>query len=483
MRFIPRRPRLESLHDDTLDLLESAAFQDCKRSPTRNSRLASNVVMASHPVRPQGRNSQFFLLLILIVAVSPILSRAWAQNEQQAPTPPPRQTRMGPVYPTHAIPPDENPRYFPDGTFNGRPGIYDGGERFCAWYFRTMNEPSLLDESKQQNIRVYRFLKLPPFFHPWSVRITILLDGTGQAVAKTTDGTGGFSPGYHTKTQTVEVPKPIVDRFLHLLDNLAFWSMPTELSSHFAVMGGTPWMLEGAESGRYHVVERVSPSHGPFAMLCAFMLEEMGKVDSIPHRIRPTDVPPEVAAAVPYGYKARAFTPTVPTKLGGTLLVYEKDEAPNADPHIVVMRSGQIIENLSGSMEGCYTSGFKEFPLDRSRQAVGVAFRCGGDGTISRFVLFTASGESYQEIFRQDAALGALQIWGNPGRFDLFSARSDLDRGESCLYCLHRYTIRTFVWKGDHFHQAAKETPQYDNDPNVLAENPFIDFAHPETIF
>ena len=420
---------------------------------------------------------------MLFVSVPLIVSGAPAQNEQPAPTPPPRQTRMGPVYPMNALPPDEAPRYFPDGAFNGRPGIYDLMERFCAWYFRTMKEPSLLDESKQQDIRVYRFLKLPPYFHPVSIRITILPDGTGQAVAKNTDGTGGMSPGYHTTTQTVEVPKPIVERFLHLLDDSKFWSMPTNPYSRFAVMGGTPWILEGAEAGRYHIVERDSPSRGPFAMLCTFMLEEMGKVDSTPHRIRPTNVPPDVAAVVPSGYKARAFTPAAPTKLAGTLLVYEKNEAPTADPHIVVLRFGKVIEDLSGPLEGCYTSGFIEFPLDRNRRAVGVAFRCGGDGIIARFVLFTASGETYQEIFRQDATLGALQIWGNAGRFDLFSARSDLDRGESCLYCLHRYTIRTFDWKGDHFHQTAKETPQYDNDPNVLAENPFIDIAHPEAIF
>jgi hypothetical protein len=392
----------------------------------------------------------------------------------------------------NALPPDEAPRYFPDGTFNGRPGVYDWAERFYAWYFRSMKEPSLLDETKKPNIKVYRFLKLPPYFHPVSIRITILPDGTGQAVAKITDGTGGMSPGYLTSTQTVEVPKPIVERFLHLLDDSAFWSMPTHpplppgdgrrARALLQVMGGTPWILEGAESGRYNVVERDSPSQGPFATLCAFMLEEMGKVDSIPRQIHPPFVPAEVAAVVPSGYKARAFTAPAPTTIGGMLLVYEKDEAPDADPHIVVVHSGRVIESLTGPMEGCYTSGFIEFPLDRSRRAVGVAFRCGGDGSVSRFALFTASGESYQEIFRQDAALGALCIWGDPRhsprQFTLYSARTDLDIGESCLYCRHRYTARTFAWKGDHFREVGKGTPQNAIDASQFVENPIMDFAN-----
>ena len=150
-----------------------------------------------------------------------------AQNEQSSPVP--IQTRLGPVYPPTRLPADEDPRYFLDGTFNeftGRPAAYDFTERFCAWYLRSMKEPSLLGEPKQENVKVYRFLKLPPYFHPWSVRITILPDGSGQAVVKSTSGTGGFSPGHLTTVQTVEVPGPTVEHFLGLVDRSGFWSMP-----------------------------------------------------------------------------------------------------------------------------------------------------------------------------------------------------------------------------------------------------------------
>lgn len=76
--------------------------------------------------------------------------------------------------------------------------------------------------------------------------------------------------------------------------------------------------------------------------------------------------------------------------------------------------------------------------------------------------------------------MGALAIWGNPRRLHIFSARTDLDLGESCVYCLHRYTIKDFKWKHDRFEQVTEETPQSDYDPNRLVEHPFFDLDYPQ---
>ena len=53
-------------------------------------------------------------------------------------------------------------------------------------------------------------------------------------------------------------------------------------------------------------------------------------------------------------------------------MVYEKDQAPDADPHIVVLRSGRVVENLAGPTEDCYTAGF----LDVTRGSDGVCPAC-----------------------------------------------------------------------------------------------------------
>jgi len=427
------------------------------------------------------------VLFIPLIFMLPIAQEPAAQTKTS--TPPPRQTALGPFYPANGLPPDENPRYFPDGTFNGKPGVYDFTERFDAWYLRGIEEPSLPDETKQRNVKVYRFLKLPPFFHPWCVRISILPDGTGQAIVKTTNGAGGFSPGRLTTVQTLDVPRPVVERFLHLLDRSAFWSMPTvpplppaptrRQRAQARVMGGTPWLLEGAEPGRYHAVERVSPSQGPFATLCGFMLGEMGKADIIPHLLHPPSVPAEVAAVLPPGYKVRVLAQTTLAKAGEWLLVYEKDEAPNPDPHVAFMRSGRLLQVFSDLAEGCYTAGFKNLRLGRRRHVPTVAFRCAEDGSVSRFVLFAAKGDSYEVILQQEPRLGALDIYGDPRRLHVFSARTDLDRGESCVYCLHRYTIKEFAWRRGQFKQTAEQTPQPAGDPNWIVEHPFFDLDFP----
>jgi len=245
------------------------------------------------------------------------------------------------------------------------------------------------------------------------------------------------------------------------------------------VQGGTPWILEGAESGKYHVVERIEPSQGPFATLCAFMLEEMGKVDSTPQFLQPPIIPGDIAAVIPANYKVRVLVGTTLTGLGETLLVYEKDDTLNPDPHVVFLRSGRVLKEFSGLANGCFTAGFKEFRLDHKRRTAAVAFRCNGDGSVSSFVLFEANGKSYEVIFQQQAPLGAFDIYGDPRRLHVFSARTDLDIGESCVYCLHRYTIKGFAWKHHRFEQFTEETPQSAYDPNRLVEHPFFDLDYP----
>ena len=209
------------------------------------------------------------------------------------------------------------------------------------------------------------------------------------------------------------------------------------------------------------------------------MLEEMGKVDSTPHLIQLSSVPAEITSILPSGHKVRILARTSLTELGETLLVYEKDEGPNPDPHVVFLRSGRTLKDFSDLAEGCYTAGFKEFPLDRSHRTAALVFRCTADSSVSRFVLFAMKRESYEVIFRQEAPLGALGIWGNPGRPHLFSARTDLDLGESCVYCLHRYAIKDFAWKHDHFKQITEQTPQHAYDPNRLVEHLFFDLDYP----
>src|SRR5439155_25063293 len=100
--------------------------------------------MNCRPVRVQAQNPPLLMLCLLFTSVLSVATGAAAQDAQPASRPSPRQTRLGLVYAHTDLPADEAPRYFPDGTFNDKPGAYDFMERFCPWFLRSMKEPPLL---------------------------------------------------------------------------------------------------------------------------------------------------------------------------------------------------------------------------------------------------------------------------------------------------------------------------------------------------
>ncbi len=58
--------------------------------------------------------------------------------------------------------------------------------------------------------------------------------------------------------------------FKRQLDSAAFWEMPTR-NDHEG-LDGAQWLLEAIKSGKYHVVDRWSPSDGTYKNACLFLL-------------------------------------------------------------------------------------------------------------------------------------------------------------------------------------------------------------------
>jgi len=98
------------------------------------------------------------------------------------------------------------------------------------------------------------------------------IDGTGTLTGKMTNGKGGYNTGNLTLNDSHELAKAQVEQFLVLLGKTAFWSAPSEDGA--GGDDGAQWVLEGVESGRYHIVDRWSPKNGDFEKLCLFMLEQ-----------------------------------------------------------------------------------------------------------------------------------------------------------------------------------------------------------------
>ncbi len=172
-------------------------------------------------------------------------------------------------------PPDAHPQYFPGGVFRDS---FESGwfqsfkERWYAKHLRSMREPSLSEASKDDSLVAYRFLWLRTFHSPIAVRLIIHVDGTGTLNGKMTNGKGGYNAGIVTLNESHELTKAQVAEFLGLLRTAAFWSTPSEDGT--GGDDGAQWVLEGVENGRYHIVDRWSPTRSDFEHLCLFLFEQ-----------------------------------------------------------------------------------------------------------------------------------------------------------------------------------------------------------------
>ena len=193
-----------------------------------------------------------------------------------------------------------NQQYFPTGVFDTP---HSFRERWYSSTLSALREPSLFALRNDKSIQVYRFLWLPSFQRPISIRLTINADGTGSIVTRSVDSHAGLlarptsDTGKLIRDTTIGVDHAQTKEVLAQLQHLAFWSMPTEEEqaappSLGAVSGGRPFrqliadgsqrIFEGLRDGEYHAVDRVSPDHNSYSRLCKYLFR-LGKVEANPY--------------------------------------------------------------------------------------------------------------------------------------------------------------------------------------------------------
>jgi hypothetical protein len=217
------------------------------RNVMSNSRLLSSITLAI----------VFLACVVSVVAQSQSSRRRWG--------------------PPVNFPPDENPQYFPPVVFGSNRAL---PARALAWYLRSMKELPLSDSVSKEHPQVYRLMVLPASGPPVVVRLSINQGGVGELISKM--GESELDPGVTVLNRTTEVPQADVGKFLQLVDMAHFWTMSTEEPPsipYAKVLGGTNWVLEGAEGRQYHLVMRVAPKPGPYAELTSFFLTELAKLD------------------------------------------------------------------------------------------------------------------------------------------------------------------------------------------------------------
>jgi hypothetical protein len=179
-------------------------------------------------------------------------------------------------------PPDENPRFFPEGTFaRDRPRM----AKTYSWYLRSMGEVPLRDCPRAKSVQVYRAVVLAPYRSPVVVRLSVEPMGDAELVVKV--GESYKNPSTLTVGKNARLSDSETRSFFSLLDHAEFWSMPTQRPLNIgsrdckALLGDTAWMLGAlrVSENQYHVVHRGASEGDAFKDLMLEFVERLAKVD------------------------------------------------------------------------------------------------------------------------------------------------------------------------------------------------------------
>lgn len=125
-------------------------------------------------------------------------------------------------------------------------------------YLAAMNEPSLFQQNTNCAIvEQYRFLWLRTFDAPIAVRVWKEGLNTRLRVIRL-GGAGGYGPGRIEYDETVSITQDQWKEFQMLLKKASFWNMDS--TENYNGFDGASWVLEGQSGGKYHFVDRWSPT-------------------------------------------------------------------------------------------------------------------------------------------------------------------------------------------------------------------------------
>jgi len=167
-------------------------------------------------------------------------------------------------------------KYFPDSSLDVRPDHFKSD-----WYsaqLSALQEPSLYQMIKSANAESYRFLWLRTFHHPVAVRIDVNPDGTSLLTAKMASGTGGYRPGTIAENHSKVLSKEQTSAFLLQVKASKFWEARNPVNDQRGT-DGSQWIIEGVERGRYHVVDRWSPTSGVARQLGFMMAFDLANLE------------------------------------------------------------------------------------------------------------------------------------------------------------------------------------------------------------
>jgi hypothetical protein len=131
--------------------------------------------------------------------------------------------------------------------------------------------------AKASSSESYRFLWLRTFHHPIAVRLETRPNGTSLLIIKIASGEGGYNPGVLSENNSRLLTKEETTAFLSKVNEVGFWNAPNPVSEDTGE-DGSQWIIEGSKGGRYHVVDRWSPTNGVCRQLGILLAFDLAKI-------------------------------------------------------------------------------------------------------------------------------------------------------------------------------------------------------------
>lgn len=171
---------------------------------------------------------------------------------------------------------------FNSGSFGlaqaGLRGLSDSSpDTGLAIYLHAIDEPSLLNSSKERIADAYRLIwRGFPSGRRVVVRLSVDTDGAATVVAKVTEG-GAEARLVFEKTDRVTAKD--LEKFREVVTRNNFWALPsTEVQEPPFPKDGTSWMLEGVHEGVYHAVSRRNPKPGRYTEVGRYLAKDIAKL-------------------------------------------------------------------------------------------------------------------------------------------------------------------------------------------------------------
>jgi len=143
-----------------------------------------------------------------------------------------------------------------------------------AKHLRAMGEIYLPQQADGKD-ELYRFLWLRTFHHA----IEVSIERTGAKYTLWSQELGGAA-GYEPGQVVASLMRPLSPKewcaFRRAIDTADFWNMPTE-DNPLIGLDGSQWVIEGVREGRYHIVDRWTPTHGGYYELGKYLLALSGR--------------------------------------------------------------------------------------------------------------------------------------------------------------------------------------------------------------